>query len=96
MAQPGQRKCLCCDLFFHPDPRNDKRQGNKTAERSSQQDDQEDEFQTAGIRLDEFQNGVDTASFNTGGVALGKQIRRRRRHALRLALPEIQVPPKRW
>jgi hypothetical protein len=26
MAQPGQRKCLCCDLFFDPDPRNRERQ----------------------------------------------------------------------
>ena len=26
MAQPGQRKCLCCGLFFDPDHRNRKRQ----------------------------------------------------------------------
>ncbi len=26
MAQPGQRKCLCCGLFFDPDPRNRERQ----------------------------------------------------------------------
>lgn len=26
MAQSGQRKCLCCGLFFVPDPRNLKRQ----------------------------------------------------------------------
>jgi len=26
MAQPGQRKCLCCGLFFDPDRRNRKRQ----------------------------------------------------------------------
>jgi hypothetical protein len=26
MAQSGQRKCLCCGLFFDPDPRNLKRQ----------------------------------------------------------------------
>lgn len=26
MAQPGQRKCLCCGLFFDPEPRNRERQ----------------------------------------------------------------------
>ena len=26
MAQSGQRKCLCCGLFFDPDPRNRERQ----------------------------------------------------------------------
>ena len=26
MAQSGQRKCLCCGLFFHPDHRNRERQ----------------------------------------------------------------------
>lgn len=26
MAQPGQRKCLCCGLFFDPDHRNRRRQ----------------------------------------------------------------------
>lgn len=26
MAQSGQRKCLCCGLFFDPEPRNRKRQ----------------------------------------------------------------------
>ena len=26
MAQPGQRKCLCCDQYFYPDHRNRERQ----------------------------------------------------------------------
>lgn len=26
MAQPGQRKCLCCGLFSDPDPHNRERQ----------------------------------------------------------------------
>ena len=31
MAQPGQRKCLCCGLFFDPDHRNRERQRHCSA-----------------------------------------------------------------